>query len=68
MRKIKAYWDDIDPKKRRFLKPALGILIGGTLGFAYYWTIGCESGGCPITSNPWISTFWGAAIGGFATA
>lgn len=68
MQKLKTIWNDIEPGKRRILKPAFGILLGGVLGFAYYWTIGCSSGGCPITSDPWISTFWGAAIGGFAAA
>jgi len=68
MRKLRAYWDDIDPAKKRFIKPVIGVLVGGTLGYAYYATVGCSSGGCPITSDPLISTFWGAAIGGFAAA
>jgi hypothetical protein len=68
MRKLRALWDDMAPGKKRVVKPVMGVLVGGTLGFAYYWTIGCSTGACPITSNPWISTLWGAAIGGFATA
>jgi hypothetical protein len=43
-------------------------MVGGALGYAYYALVGCSSGACPITSNPWISTFWGATIGGFAVA
>jgi len=39
------------------------ILIGAILGFAYYKFIGCRSGSCPITSNPYISTGYGALIG-----
>jgi hypothetical protein len=68
MRKLRAFWEDIEDGKKRIIKPMLGVLIGGSLGFAYYWTVGCSSGGCPITSDPWISTFWGAAIGGLAAA
>jgi hypothetical protein len=39
------------------------ILIGGIGGFAYYYFIGCQSGTCPITSNPYISTSYGMLIG-----
>lgn len=41
-----------------------GVLIGGALGYAYYRFIGCKSGVCPLTSNPWISTAYGAFLGG----
>ena len=40
-----------------------GVLIGGAGGFAYYYFIGCTSGTCPITSNPYISILWGAVMG-----
>ena len=39
------------------------IALGAILGYAYYHFIGCRSGVCPITSNPWISTGYGALIG-----
>ncbi|MFH1729891.1 MAG: DUF6132 family protein [Pseudomonadota bacterium] len=45
------------------LKIILGVLFGGILGYAYYRFIGCSSGACPLTSNPWISTIYGVAIG-----
>jgi len=54
------------PKKRKVLKMlhlALFIVGGGGLGFAYYRFIGCASGTCPITSNPYISTIYGAVMG-----
>ncbi len=41
----------------------LGIVIGAAAGYAYYHFIGCSSGTCPITSNPIISTVYGALIG-----
>ena len=43
---------------------AIGILIGGALGFANYKFIGCATGACPLTSNPWIATIYGMLIGG----
>lgn len=45
------------------MRLVLGILIGGALGYAYYRLVGCSTGACPITSNPWISTAYGAFIG-----
>ena len=46
-----------------YLKIILGTLAGALLGFGYYKTIGCSTGACPITANPWISTVYGAAMG-----
>lgn len=46
------------------LKLILGILIGGTLGFANYRFVGCKTGACPLAANPWISTFYGMLLGG----
>ncbi len=39
------------------------IVLGGSAGYAFYRFVGCKSGSCPITSNPWISTFYGALLG-----
>lgn len=47
----------------KYLKRAFPVLIGGLLGFAYYYYIGCNSGNCPITSNPYVSTVYGAFLG-----
>ena len=42
----------------------IGIVSGGALGYGMYRLIGCSSGACPITSNPWISTIVGMMLGG----
>jgi hypothetical protein len=42
----------------------VGVVIGGALGFANYRFIGCTTGACPLTSNPWISTLYGMLVGG----
>jgi len=41
----------------------IGAIVGGVLGFGIYRFIGCASGTCPITSNPWVSTIFGVAMG-----
>ena len=45
------------------LKIALGAVVGGGLGYAYYYYIGCASGTCAMTSSPYISVLYGAALG-----
>jgi len=40
-----------------------GPLLGAVIGFAFYRFVGCATGHCPITSNPWVSTIYGAVIG-----
>lgn len=42
---------------------ALGMALGGAAGFAYYRFVGCSTGSCPLTSNPWITTLYGMAVG-----
>lgn len=44
-----------------------GIGIGGGVGFLYYYFIGCVSGTCPITSNPYMSVLYGAVMGGLVS-
>ncbi len=38
-------------------------LIGALIGFLYYRFVGCATGACPITSNPWASIIYGALMG-----
>ncbi len=45
------------------IKMLIGPVIGAILGYGYYRLVGCASGTCPITSNPWISTLYGAIMG-----
>lgn len=39
------------------------VLIGGLAGFLYYKFVGCSSGGCAISSNPWSMTLYGMLLG-----
>ncbi len=55
-------------KTARFWKPVSGILIGGLLGFLYYYYAGCSSGTCAITGNPIMSTLFGSAMGFFVVS
>ena len=46
-----------------WLRRMVPVLLGAMAGYGYYYFIGCVSGTCPITSNPWISTAYGAGMG-----
>lgn len=41
----------------------IGFVAGAIGGYAYYYFIGCNTGTCPLTSNPYISVIFGAVIG-----
>ena len=45
------------------LRIIIGIIVGGGLGFGWYKLVGCSTGTCPLTSNPFISTIYGAVLG-----
>lgn len=49
---------------RRYLW-VLGVFVAvGVLGgYAYYALIGCRTGTCAITSNPYMSMAWGGLLG-----
>jgi len=48
---------------KKYIIKIIAILLGGIGGFSYYYFIGCASGTCPITSNPYISIIYGAVLG-----
>lgn len=45
------------------IKMIIGAVIGGLSGYIYYKIVGCPTGACPITSNRYSSTIYGALIG-----
>ena len=47
----------------KYSKWIIGVLSGATLGFAYWYFIGCYGGSCAITSSPVNSTIYGGLMG-----
>jgi len=50
-------------KGLRMLRIALFAVGGALAGWLYYRFVGCRSGACPLTSNPIVSSLYGAALG-----
>ncbi|MGC8595475.1 MAG: DUF6132 family protein [Candidatus Kryptoniota bacterium] len=48
--------------RKNFVKLAY-VVVGATVGYAYYYFIGCTSGTCPISSNPYLSILYGGVFG-----
>ncbi len=46
---------------KHWLKIA-GVAVGVLGGYLYYYYVGCVSGTCPITSNPYRMMIYGALI------
>lgn len=41
----------------------LGALIGGVVGYLYWYHVGCSTGTCPMTASPTMTIAWGAVMG-----
>ncbi|NJO88022.1 MAG: hypothetical protein HC831_02940 [Chloroflexia bacterium] len=52
-------WDN------KIYRTSLGSIAGGILGFLYWKYIGCNTGSCPLTSNPVQSVLLFGFLGGF---
>lgn len=50
---------------RYFWIPFAGVSLGAMAGFTYFYFVGCNSGTCAITNNPYTSILWGAIFGYF---
>lgn len=48
---------------KKHLISIIGTVVGFIGGYLYYHFIGCQSGTCPITSNPYMSIIWGGVLG-----
>jgi hypothetical protein len=42
---------------------ALGLVVGGALGFGCHKLVGCQTGACPLTSTPLRGILYGAFMG-----
>ncbi|MFM7726051.1 MAG: hypothetical protein ACKO7B_05085 [Flavobacteriales bacterium] len=48
---------------RTYRKSIIASFLGAVAGYLYYSLVGCATGGCMISSNPFVSTLYGAMMG-----
>ncbi|HOT12102.1 MAG TPA: DUF6132 family protein [Polyangiaceae bacterium] len=53
----------LTPRWKMTVKLVVFVALGALAGFAYHKLVGCRTGACPITANPWITTVYGAVMG-----
>ena len=44
-------------------KIVVGALVGAAVGYGMYRFVGCRTGTCPLTANPWIAMAIGGLMG-----
>jgi hypothetical protein len=49
---------------RKWFPTWIGVVVGAVAGYAYWYNVGCASGGCAITSSPVNSTLYGMMMKG----
>lgn len=46
------------------IRIVIGAFVGALVSLAYYKFVGCRTGTCPITSDPYASAMFGVVVGG----
>lgn len=55
--------EDATPRTTHMLTVLLHVAIGAALGYGYHRLVGCRTGACLITANPYVSTLYGGVMG-----
>jgi len=42
---------------------AIGLILGGVLGYGWHRLVGCSTGNCPLTATPLRGISYGAVMG-----
>lgn len=45
-----------------YLNYAIRVVVGAAIGYGYYKLVGCKTGKCAITSNPYRSMLYGIVV------
>ena len=49
--------------KASVIRVALGLVVGGALGYGWHRLVGCSTGSCPLTATPIRGISYGAFMG-----
>jgi hypothetical protein len=50
-------------RRRAYLFTAAAVILGAAAAGAYAHFVGCKTGTCPLTSNVWTASLYGAFVG-----
>jgi hypothetical protein len=51
---------------RSHLRTGIFVALGAASAAAYAYFVGCRTGTCPLTSNVWTASLYGAFVGAVA--
>ena len=57
-----------NPNMTLLVRMLIGGAVGAAIGFVMYKFVGCKTGACPITANPFVSMAVYAGIGAMLAA
>ena len=50
----------MEEKMNPLVRSVVGAVVGAAVGYGMYRFVGCKSGACPLTANPWVAmAIWG---------
>jgi hypothetical protein len=49
--------------KATAIRMAIGLIVGGALGYGWHRLVGCSTGTCPLTATPIRGISYGAVMG-----
>ena len=49
--------------KAMLIRVAIGLVVGGLLGYGWHRLVGCTTGSCPLTATPLRGISYGAFLG-----
>lgn len=52
-----------DEERIMIIRIVIGIVAGAAVGFGWHKLVGCSTGACPLTANPYVSMIYGAVVG-----
>lgn len=50
------------------IRAVIGAGVGAAAGWAMYRFVGCRTGACPLTANPWVAMVWWGVMGALLAA
>lgn len=60
---IRSWFAGLSPRWRKGIKYGIGGVLGAAAGFGVYSATGCDTGGCSLSRDPYVSVMIGTVMG-----